>query len=106
MIRILRLYSTFLPSDRDRMEQVKAIFRESFPDAAGYADKISDQLDHPFNYGYHAVLLVSEASLGQVSGFALCFLLPEINSANRFDEGYRTSLRNDGCSLSYFPRGD
>ena len=81
MIRIHRLYSTFLPSDLDRVEQVKAIFRESFPDVADYADKIADQIDHPFKYGYRAVLLVSEASLGQVSGFALCFLLPEINSA-------------------------
>jgi hypothetical protein len=48
VIRIHRLYSTFLPSDHDRMEQVKAIFRESFPDAADYADKIADQLNHPF----------------------------------------------------------
>ena len=81
MIRIHRLYSTCLPSDRDRLAQVKAVFRESFPDEPDYAGKIADQLDHPFTYGYHAVLLVSEASLGRVSGFALCFLLPEINSA-------------------------
>jgi len=81
VIRIHRLYSTFLPSDRERLKQVKSIFRESFPDVADYADKIADQLDHPFKYGYHAVLLVSEATLGKVSGFALCFLLPEINSA-------------------------
>jgi len=81
MIRIHRLYSTFLASDRDRLEQVKAIFKATFPDVADYADKIADQLDHPFKYGYHAVLLVSEVSLGKVSGFALCFLLPEIDSA-------------------------
>ena len=48
MIRIHRLYSTFLPSDRDRMEQVKTIFRQSFPGVADYADKIADQLEHPF----------------------------------------------------------
>ena len=31
MIRIHRLYSAFLASDRDRLEQVKAIFKETFP---------------------------------------------------------------------------
>lgn len=81
MIRIHRLYSTSLPVDRDRVEQVKRIFAESFPDAAEYADKIADQLDHPFKYGYHAVLLISETHLARVTGFALLFALPEINSA-------------------------
>ena len=80
MIRIHRVYSTCLPSDADRLDQVKAIFRSSFPDVAEYADKIADHLDNPFRYGYHAVLLVSESGLGQVSGFALLFLLPEINT--------------------------
>jgi spore coat polysaccharide biosynthesis protein SpsF len=32
--------------------------------------------------------------------------LLKINSANRFDEGYRLSLRNDGRSLSSSPHGD
>jgi len=81
VIRIHRLYSTFLPSDAERVEQVKSLFRASFPGVPGYADKIADQLNYPFKYGYHAVLLVSESELGRVSGFALMFLLPEINSA-------------------------
>jgi acetoin utilization deacetylase AcuC-like enzyme/GNAT superfamily N-acetyltransferase len=81
MIRIRSMHGTVLGRDRDRVEQVQAIFRRSFPEDADYAGKIPDLLDHPFRHGFRAVLLVAETSQGKVKGFALLLLFPEINSA-------------------------
>lgn len=80
MIRIRRVYSTALPIDRRRLEQVQRIFRENFPSVADYADTLADKLDHAFKYGYRTFLLVSEATLGKVTGFSLLLHLPEVNS--------------------------
>ncbi len=80
MIRILRVYSTALPSDRERLGQVRRIFRENFPEVAEYAETLADKLDHAFKYGYRTLLLVSESSLGRVTGFCLLIHLPEVNS--------------------------
>ncbi|MBN1557427.1 MAG: histone deacetylase family protein [Lentisphaerae bacterium] len=102
MIRIRRIYSTVLPADRERLEQVKAIFRDSFPGVAHYAAKIADQIDHPFRYGYRAVLLVSDTPLGAVSGFALCFLLPEINSALLDYLAVAATVRGRGLGTSLY----
>ena len=81
IIRIRRVYSTGLPADRDRVEQVKDIFRANFAYLPGHADKIPHILDYPFRYGYRALLLVSEDARRRVSGFALVLHFPEINSS-------------------------
>jgi acetoin utilization deacetylase AcuC-like enzyme/GNAT superfamily N-acetyltransferase len=80
MIRIRRVYSTALPIDRQRLDQVQRIFRENFPSVADYAETLADKIDHAFKYGYRTFLLVSEASLGKVTGFSLLLHLPEVNS--------------------------
>ena len=80
MIRIRQVHSTALWSDRDAVAQVQEIFRDHFAEVADYAEKIPDQLDHPFKYGYQAVLLVSENAAGKVTGFSHFFQLPEVNS--------------------------
>lgn len=81
MIRIRRVYSSGLPADRDRIEQVKDIFRVNFAYLPGYEEKISNMLDNPFRYGYRALLLVSENASRRVTGFAFILHFPEINSA-------------------------
>ncbi len=81
MIRIRRVYSAALPSDRLRIEQVQAIFRPNFPYVTGYAEKIPDLLDNPFKYGYRSMLLVSENARGAVTGFSFFLHFPEINSS-------------------------
>jgi GNAT superfamily N-acetyltransferase len=81
VIRIRRVHTTALPSDKDQVEQVKEIFRSSFSAVAEYAEKIPDMLDRPFRYGYRAVLLVSLSSNHKVSGFSLILHFPEINSS-------------------------
>ncbi len=80
MIRIRRVYSTALSVDRQRLDQVRQIFRANFPSVAGYADTLAHKLDHPFKYGYRTFLLVSESSLAKVTGFSLLLHLPEVNS--------------------------
>ena len=81
MIRIRRVYTTALAGDRARVERVKEIFRANFPGAADYARKIPDLLDHPFKYGYKAVLLVSEDASRRATGFALSLHFPETESS-------------------------
>lgn len=81
MIRFLRVHGTVLPIDRHRVEQVQAIFRQRFGAVADYADKIPDLLNRPFKYGYNTLLIVSENQLGNVTGFSLVLVFPEINSA-------------------------
>ncbi len=81
MIRFLRVHGTILPVDRQRVEQVQAIFRQRFGAVADYADKIPDLLNQPFKFGYNTILMVSETHLGNVTGFSLVLVFPEINSA-------------------------
>jgi acetoin utilization deacetylase AcuC-like enzyme/GNAT superfamily N-acetyltransferase len=81
MIRIRRVYGTDLPAGRARVEAVQEIFRNHFAAVAAYAEKIPDQLNHPFKYGHHAILLVSETGMGQVTGFSLLLHFQEINAS-------------------------
>jgi len=64
------LGSAFLLS-RERVEQVKKLFEQAFPDLAGYAKRIPQLLQDPVRQGYRAVLLVAEGAVGRVDGFAL-----------------------------------
>ncbi|MBN1837862.1 MAG: histone deacetylase family protein [Spirochaetales bacterium] len=81
MIRIRRVYSSALPSDRDQIAQVRELFRRNFAAVAEYAEKIQDMLDRPFHYGYRTILLVSLSANHRVSGFSLVLHFPEINSS-------------------------
>ena len=81
MIRIRRVYSTGLPADRDRVEQVKAIFRANFAYVPRHAGRIPDMLARPFRYGYQTQLLVSEDARRCVTGFSLALHFPEINTS-------------------------
>jgi predicted N-acetyltransferase YhbS len=79
MIRIRRVYSTQMPADRNRVNQVKAIFQATFSYLPGYEEKIPPMLDNPFDYPYRTLLLVSEDARGNVTGFAIILHFPEVN---------------------------
>jgi hypothetical protein len=48
VIRFLRVHDAILSVDRQRVEQVQAIFRQRFGAAADHADKIPDLLNQRF----------------------------------------------------------
>ena len=96
MIRIRQVNSWALPVERERIEQVKDIFRENFSVIANYADKIPDLLNAPFKYGYQTILLVSESGLGNVTGFSMFLHFPEINSGLLDFIAIRRTIRGSG----------
>ena len=96
MIRIVRIYRTLLPIEKDRIAQVQEIFRQNFSAVADYADKIPDLLDNPIRYGYTTGLLVSEASLGQVTGFSLVIYFPSIRGGLLDFMAVRRDIRGGG----------
>ena len=102
MIGIRRVYSSALPSDRARIEQVREIFRWNFSYAASEADRIPDLLDHPFTYGYRTVLLVAESALGKVTGFSLFLHFPEINSSFLDYIAVRRNTRGGGLGSALY----
>jgi len=81
LIRIRCITSPALPIARDRIAQVEEIFRENFPRLAAYADKIPELLANPFRHEYQTALIVSETTLGKVTGFVLLLHFPDINSS-------------------------
>ena len=81
MIRIRCITSFALPLARDRIVQVEQIFGQNFPKLAGYADKIPDLLADPIKHEYQTALIVSETSLGKVTGFVLLLHFPSIGSS-------------------------
>lgn len=78
MIRIRSITSPALPLARDRVAQVEEVFRENFPSLADYAHKIPELLANPFKHDYQTVLIISETTLGRVTGFALILHFPGV----------------------------
>jgi len=79
MIRIRSITSPALTMARDRVSQVEEIFSENFPALADYADKIPELLSNPFKHDYQTTLIISETTLGKVTGFALLLHFPNIH---------------------------
>ena len=96
MIRITRVHRTVLPIEKERITQVQEIFRQNFPDLADYAEKIPDLLENPIKYGYTTVLLVSEASLGRLTGFSLFIYFSNVRSAVLDFLAVRRNIRGAG----------
>lgn len=96
MIRIVRIQHTVLPIERDRIAQVQEIFRQNFSAIADYAEKIPDLLENPIRYGYTTSLLVSEASMGRVTGFSLFNYFPNVRSAVLDFIAVRQDIRSSG----------
>jgi hypothetical protein len=85
-----------LPIEKERISQVQEIFRQNFSVIADYAEKIPDILENPIRYGYTAVILVSEKSLGRVTGFSLFFFFPEIRSGLLDFMAVSRNVRSEG----------
>lgn len=81
MIRIRPIHDVALSSEKRRVADVQAIFRDHFGAVADYADKIPQLVQNPFKYGYRTILLVSETASGRVTGFSLFLHFPEIASS-------------------------
>jgi len=79
MIRIRCITSSALPIARDRVSQVEEIFSENFPILADYSDRIPELLANPFKHEYQTTLIISETTLGRVTGFALLLHFPNIH---------------------------
>lgn len=62
---------------RERLEQVKDIYRRSFPEMADYADKIPELLRDPIRHGYRSYLLIAEGTGARVDAFALMMHFPD-----------------------------
>ncbi|MCE5187498.1 MAG: GNAT family N-acetyltransferase [Planctomycetaceae bacterium] len=102
MIRIVRIYRTVLPIEKERIAQVQEIFRQHFGAVADYADKLPELLDNPIKYGYTSVLLVSETTLGQVTGFSLFFYFPNVRSAYLDFLAVRKDIRGGGTGSALY----
>ncbi|NLK41325.1 MAG: histone deacetylase family protein [Planctomycetes bacterium] len=102
MIRIVRIYHHLLPIEQDRIAQVQEIFRQNFSAVADYADKIPSLLDNPIQYGYTTGLLVSETSLGHVTGFSLVLYFPTIRSALLDFMAVRRGIRGGGTGSALY----
>ena len=96
MIRITRVHRTVLPIEKDRIAQVQEIFRQHFPTMADYAEKIPDMLDNPIKYSYATVLLVSETSLGHVTGFSMFIYFANLRCAILDFIAVRRDIRGAG----------
>lgn len=96
MFRIRALTGNAFFLSRERLEQVKAIFRQAFPEHAGYADKIESLLRHPFEHGYRSALLVAEGASGRVDAFALVLYFETLKSAFLDFVGTRPEARSRG----------
>lgn len=96
MIRITRVHRTVLPIEKERIAQVQEIFRQNFSAVADYAEKIPDFLDNPIKYVYTTLLLVSETSLGNVTGFSLFNYFPNVRSAVLDFIAVRRDIRGGG----------
>jgi GNAT superfamily N-acetyltransferase len=81
MIRIRVIQSNISVVSLHLIEQVKDIFRLSFPEIADYAEKIPSLLKDPVSEGYSTSLIIFEKSMGVVEAFALVIHFPVISSS-------------------------
>ena len=96
LIKIHAIHGAAFLLSRDRLEQVQEIFRLTFPDMAGYADRIPSLLRDPVRYGYRSALLVAESALARVDGFALLMHFSAVECALLDFIGVRPGIRGSG----------
>jgi acetoin utilization deacetylase AcuC-like enzyme/GNAT superfamily N-acetyltransferase len=96
MIRIRVIYGSAFLMSQDRLEQVQDIFRQSFPEMAGYADRIPSILRNPIDYGYHSAILVAEGAASRVDGFALVMHFPVVECCLLDFIAVRPGIRGSG----------
>ncbi len=79
MFRIRRIFDTWLPVNRQVLEQVQQILRAQFPELSDKdVNKLPQQLENPLKHGFRAILYVAEGARSKVKGFALLLHEPEL----------------------------
>lgn len=96
MIRIRIIYGSAFFLSRNRVEQVQEIFRQSFPELAGYADRIPMVLRDPIHYGYRSAILVAEGATSRVDAFALVMHFPGVECCLLDFIAVRPGIRGGG----------
>jgi len=102
MIRIRCIHSGVLPLNRDRIEQVKGLFREAFPRIADSAEKIPSMLNKPIEHGYRAALIMLEQSMERVDAFGLVLNFPHCKSVFLDYIAVRGSIRGGGLGAALY----
>jgi acetoin utilization deacetylase AcuC-like enzyme/GNAT superfamily N-acetyltransferase len=96
MIRVRVIQSNISVISLDRIEQVKDIFRISFPEIADYAEKIPLLLKDPVSEGFSTSLIIFEKSMGIVEAFAMVIHFPIISSSFLDFFATRPGVRGSG----------
>ncbi len=96
MIRVRVIQSNISVISLDLIEQVKDIFRLSFPEVADYAEKIPFLLKDPVSEGYSTSLIIFEKSMGVVEAFAMVIHFPVISSSFLDFFATRPGVRGSG----------
>ena len=102
MLRIRFIHSGFLPVNHDRIEQVKDMFREGFPQFSDMAERIPSILKRPIEHGYSAALILLERSMGRVDAFALVLHFPNCKSVFLDYIVVRNTIRGGGLGMALY----
>ena len=79
MFRIRRVYDTLFNRNIRAIQQIKAIFREQFPETSDTKlDSSIESLRDPMAYKYRTVLFVAEDIREEVAGFAVFSHFPDL----------------------------
>lgn len=81
---------------------MEALFRQSFPKLAGYADQIPLRLHNPVGYGYRSTLLVAENTNGRVDAFALVIHFPDAATSFLDFIASRNHMRGGGIGSALY----
>ena len=102
MIRIRCIQSSYGSVNNDRIEQVKDLFKEAFPEFADKAERIRSILKRPFKYGYSAALILLERGMGRVDAFAFVLHFPDCKSAFLDYIAVRKTIRGGGLGTTLY----
>ena len=102
MIRTLIIDGLTGLLSKQKMEQVKDIFRASFPTLANIADEIPVRLKDPIQHGYVSKLLILEKNQRLVLGFAFLIHFPSIQASFLDFFAVRSGYRGLGAGGSLY----
>ncbi len=80
LFKIRKITDSFLPSNKNAIEQVFNILRVHFPSVnEKKINEILEQMKNPLKYGFTSNLFVAEDGKSNVKGFAIMFYMPDKN---------------------------
>lgn len=96
MIKIRLIHGSYSIISSSRIEQVKEIFRASFPAMADFAEKIPLLLKDPASFGFNTTLLIAENANAVVDAFALILHFHSIQTSFLDFLAVRPGTRGEG----------